>query len=57
MRSRKITFLEASETCLVADATSEVCELQCDDQAYQELKAISYPWTEMRKELRRWENR
>ena len=32
-RSRKIAFLDASVTCSVADATSEVAsELQLDDQ-------------------------
>ena len=36
VRSRKITFLDASVTCLVVDAASEVAsELQLDDQACQ----------------------
>ena len=58
MSSRKIAFLDASGTCLVADATSEVAnELQLDDQTYQELGEMSYPLTEIRKEFRKWEKK
>ena len=42
----------------MADATSEVAsELQLDDQAYQELGAMSYPFSEVRKGLREWEEK
>ena len=59
MGSRKIAFLDASVTCLVASAMSEMAaELQRDEQAsLKMLGELSYLLSEMRKEVCKWEKK
>ena len=56
--SRKIMALDASATCWVADATTEVAsELEPDDQAYQELGELSCSLSGMRQSVCNWEKK
>ena len=56
LRSRKIAFLDASVTCLVADVVSEMgAQLQRDEQANLKMRGeMLYPLFEIRKKLRKW---